>query len=100
LTSTGYANVVVSVSEEETIGTGRLLSEEAATAQIFVNPLKTCPYDKACTTTLVINVTTGRPDGSAGTAEISWELDLGVAYPNLQAAPADAQISLAPHRDG
>ena len=100
LTSTGYANVVVSVSEEETIGTGRVLSEEAATAQIFVNPLKTCPPDKACTRTIVINVTTGRPDGSAGTTEISWELDLGIAYPDLQRAPPDAEISMTPHGDG
>lgn len=100
LTSTGHANVVVSVSEEETVGTSRVLSEDAATARILVNPLKTCPYEMACTRTLVINVTTGRPGGSAGTAEISWELDLGIAYPDLQAVPADAEISLVPHRDG
>lgn len=100
LTSTGYANVVVTVSEEEQVGTARVLSEEAATAEIFVNPLKSCPYDQPCTRTIVINVTTGRPDGSAGTAEISWELDLGIAYPDLQRAPPDAEISITPHRDG
>jgi hypothetical protein len=100
LTSTGHANVVVSVSEEETVGTARVLSEEAAAAEIFVNPLKTCPYEAACTRTIVLNVTTGRRDGSAGTAEISWELDLGIAYPDLQRAPADAEISLTPRRDG
>ncbi|MGH2489353.1 MAG: hypothetical protein ACRDFR_07035 [Candidatus Limnocylindria bacterium] len=100
LTSTGFANVVVSVSQEETVGTGRVLSEEAATARIFVNPLKTCAYENACARSLVINVTTGRPDGSAGTAEISWELDLGIAYPDLQTAPTNAQILVAPPRDG
>lgn len=100
LNSTGYANVVVTVSEEETIGTSRVMSEEAATAEIFVNPMKTCAYEEACTRTVVINVTTGQPDGSAGTAEISWELDLRIVYPDLQTAPSDAQISLSPHRDG
>jgi hypothetical protein len=45
-------------------------------------------------------VMTGRPDGSAGTVDISWELDLAIAYPAAEAAPPDAQVSLVVHRDG
>jgi hypothetical protein len=99
LRSTGYATVVVNVKEEQTIGTSRVL-DEGGQAHVFVNPLKACAYQEACTRTLTINVTTGRPDGSAGTVDISWELDLAIAYPAAEAAPPDAQVSLVVHRDG
>jgi hypothetical protein len=99
LRSTGYATVIVDVKEEGTIGTSRVLNE-GGEAHVFVNPLKSCAYQQACTRTLTINVTTGRPDGSAGTAEVSWELDLAIAYPAADAAPPNAQVSLVAHRDG
>jgi len=99
LRSTGYATVIVSVNEERTIGTSRVL-DEGGEAHIVVNPLKTCAYEQACTRTLTINVTSGRPDGSVGTVEISWELDLAVTYPAAAAAPPDAQVSVVVHRDG
>lgn len=102
LTANGYADVGVRVSEEETIGTRRVLSEEASTGHVFVNPLKECPVDDPCTRTIVVNVTTGQSGGprAVESTEISWQLDLGIAYPGLDQAPADARISITPQSDG
>ena len=58
---------------------------------LIFNPIRSCPLERACSREVILTIT---PRGVDGAAEITWTLDLAIAYPGLNDVPLAARVDL------
>lgn len=90
----GYLSVRVDADEEraQDVGAQWLAADGGAT--VLLNPLRHCQVDVACVATLDVSISPRPTDDVAGPIEITWQLDVVLAYPALEDVPRLARLEL------
>lgn len=90
----GYLSVRIEPSDERLQDAGRQWTAGEGGASLLLNPLRECEASIACTATIWVSISPTAAEGAAGPVEISWDLDVVLAYPALDAVPRAALLEL------
>lgn len=90
----GYLSVRLEPSDERLQDAGRQWTAAEGGAGLLLNPLRECEVGIACTATIWVSISPAAAEGVAGPVEISWDLDVVLAYPALDAVPRPAMLEL------
>lgn len=90
----GYLSVRVTAEEERAQDFGRRWTAAEGGTSLLLNPLRDCQAGIVCSRTIHVSISPTPTDDVAGPVEITWELDVVLAYPALDEVPRLALLEL------
>ena len=90
----GHLSVQVEAEDERARHVGRKWSGPDGAASVLLNPLRECGIGIACTRTILVSISPQVAEDVEGPIEVTWELDVVLAYPALDELPRLALLEL------
>jgi hypothetical protein len=90
----GYLSMRVSAAAERVQDASRKWAAGEGGATVLDNPLRDCDVSFRCGRTIDVSISPRTAEAVEGPIEITWELEVLLAYPALDEVPAEARIDL------